>query len=81
PRWENDPEKLGAAPDSVRVVENMDAYCDEGMGEVIVGEPFCKASYVEARRFDVGLNLLLILVIFLLLAFGVDAVEEIKEKH
>nr|GEX45665.1 hypothetical protein [Tanacetum cinerariifolium] len=44
PRWENDPEKLGAAPDSVRVVENMDAYCDEGMGEVIVGEPFCKAS-------------------------------------
>ncbi|GKB19633.1 glycosyl transferase, family 8 protein [Tanacetum coccineum] len=34
------------------VVENMDAYCDEGMGEVIIGEPFCKASYVEARRFD-----------------------------
>nr|GEZ18744.1 hypothetical protein [Tanacetum cinerariifolium] len=29
----------------------------------------------------VGLNLLLILVIFLLLAFGVDAVEEIKDKH
>nr|GEW91474.1 hypothetical protein [Tanacetum cinerariifolium] len=29
----------------------------------------------------VGLNLLLILVIFLLLAFGADAVEEIKEKH
>ncbi|GJY26476.1 hypothetical protein Tco_0401202 [Tanacetum coccineum] len=34
------------------VVENMDAYRDEGMREVIVGEPFCKASYVEARRFD-----------------------------
>nr|GFC80867.1 hypothetical protein [Tanacetum cinerariifolium] len=30
----------------------MDTYCDEGIGEVIVGEPFCKASYVEARRFD-----------------------------
>ncbi|GKE33405.1 hypothetical protein Tco_1452727 [Tanacetum coccineum] len=29
----------------------MDAYRNEGMGEVIVGEPFCKASYVEARRF------------------------------
>nr|GFA24427.1 retrotransposon protein, putative, Ty3-gypsy subclass [Tanacetum cinerariifolium] len=29
----------------------------------------------------VGLNLLLILIIFLLLAFGVDAVEKIKEKH
>ncbi|GJS21684.1 hypothetical protein Tco_0450316 [Tanacetum coccineum] len=34
------------------VVENMDAYRYEGIGEVIVGEPFCKASYVEARRFD-----------------------------
>ncbi|GJT17955.1 hypothetical protein Tco_0876661 [Tanacetum coccineum] len=34
------------------VVENMDAYRDEGMGKVIVGESFCKASYVEARRFD-----------------------------
>ncbi|GJZ90218.1 reverse transcriptase domain-containing protein [Tanacetum coccineum] len=33
------------------VVENMDAYRDEEIGEVIVGEPFCKASYVEARRF------------------------------
>ncbi|GJT82239.1 hypothetical protein Tco_1056581 [Tanacetum coccineum] len=34
------------------VVENMDAYRDERMGEVIVGEPFWKASYMEARRFD-----------------------------
>nr|GEV05925.1 hypothetical protein [Tanacetum cinerariifolium] len=35
---------------------------------------------VEATP-HVGLNLLLILVIFLLLAFGVYVVEEIKEKH
>ncbi|GJV69183.1 hypothetical protein Tco_1484692 [Tanacetum coccineum] len=35
----------------IHFVENMDAYRDEGMGEVIVGESFCKASYVEARRF------------------------------
>ncbi|GJX20711.1 homeodomain-like protein [Tanacetum coccineum] len=34
------------------VVENMDPYLDEGMGDVIVGEPFCKASCVEAKRFD-----------------------------
>ncbi|GJY35144.1 hypothetical protein Tco_0420522 [Tanacetum coccineum] len=34
------------------VVEDMDPYLDEGMGDVIVGEPFCKASCVEARRFD-----------------------------
>ncbi|GJR60441.1 hypothetical protein Tco_1502603 [Tanacetum coccineum] len=34
------------------IVEDMDPYLDEGMGDVIVGKPFCKASYVEARRFD-----------------------------
>ncbi|GJZ69602.1 hypothetical protein Tco_0633152 [Tanacetum coccineum] len=34
------------------VVEDMDPYLDEWMGDVIVGEPFCKASCVEAKRFD-----------------------------
>ncbi|GKC03245.1 hypothetical protein Tco_0994855 [Tanacetum coccineum] len=34
------------------IVEDMDPYLDKGMGDVIVGEPFCKASCVEARRFD-----------------------------
>ncbi|GKC51785.1 hypothetical protein Tco_1074530 [Tanacetum coccineum] len=34
------------------VVEYIDPYLDEGIGDVIVGEPFCKASCVEARRFD-----------------------------
>ncbi|GKA53067.1 homeodomain-like protein [Tanacetum coccineum] len=34
------------------VVEDMDPYLDEGMGDVVVGEPFCKASCVETRRFD-----------------------------
>nr|GEZ83495.1 hypothetical protein [Tanacetum cinerariifolium] len=34
------------------VVEYVDLYLDKGMGDVIVGEPFCKASSVEARRFD-----------------------------
>ncbi|GJS91971.1 reverse transcriptase domain-containing protein [Tanacetum coccineum] len=34
------------------VVEDMDPYLDEGMGNVIVGEPFCKALCVEAKRFD-----------------------------
>ncbi|GKD86971.1 hypothetical protein Tco_1358125, partial [Tanacetum coccineum] len=33
-------------------VENMDGYRDQDMGDVIFGEPFCKASYVEERRFD-----------------------------
>ncbi|GJV64860.1 hypothetical protein Tco_1475688 [Tanacetum coccineum] len=34
------------------VVEDMDPYLDEGIGDVIVGEPFCKASCVKVRRFD-----------------------------
>ncbi|GKB77066.1 retrovirus-related pol polyprotein from transposon TNT 1-94 [Tanacetum coccineum] len=34
------------------VVENMDGYRDQNMGDVIFVEPLCKASYVEARRFD-----------------------------
>ncbi|GJS75036.1 hypothetical protein Tco_0724917 [Tanacetum coccineum] len=34
------------------VVENMDGYRDQDMGDVILKEPFCKASCVEARRFD-----------------------------
>nr|GFA38293.1 hypothetical protein [Tanacetum cinerariifolium] len=58
--------------------------CDFKMGARL---DICMMDSVFSLLFDydfegvVGLNLLLILVIFLLLAFGVDAVEEIKEKH
>ncbi|GKB41514.1 hypothetical protein Tco_0886456 [Tanacetum coccineum] len=34
------------------LVENMDGYRDQDMGDIVLGEPFCKASCVEARRFD-----------------------------
>ncbi|GJR01794.1 uncharacterized mitochondrial protein-like protein [Tanacetum coccineum] len=34
------------------VMENMDAYRDEGMGDIIVGRPFCREACVKARRFD-----------------------------
>ncbi|GJW29565.1 hypothetical protein Tco_0046440 [Tanacetum coccineum] len=34
------------------VLENMDAYRDEGMGDVIVGEPFLREVGIKARRFD-----------------------------
>nr|GEU75066.1 hypothetical protein [Tanacetum cinerariifolium] len=34
------------------VVENMDGCRDQDMGDVIFGEPFYKASCVEARRYD-----------------------------
>nr|GEW31847.1 glycosyl transferase, family 8 [Tanacetum cinerariifolium] len=33
-------------------VEVLDPYLDEGIRDVIFGEPFCKASCVEARSFD-----------------------------
>ncbi|GKC76636.1 hypothetical protein Tco_1127410, partial [Tanacetum coccineum] len=32
------------------VIENMDAYRDEGMGDVIVGKPFCREICVKTRR-------------------------------
>ncbi|GKB34489.1 hypothetical protein Tco_0879431 [Tanacetum coccineum] len=35
-----------------RVLENMDAYRDEGMGDVIFGEPFLSEVGIKARRFE-----------------------------
>ncbi|GKA13690.1 hypothetical protein Tco_0693336 [Tanacetum coccineum] len=34
------------------VLEDTDAYRDEGMGDVIVGEPFLREIGIKARRFD-----------------------------
>nr|GEW19784.1 hypothetical protein [Tanacetum cinerariifolium] len=34
------------------VLENMDAYRDEGMGDIIVGEPFLKEVGIKARWFE-----------------------------
>ncbi|GJW77991.1 putative reverse transcriptase domain-containing protein [Tanacetum coccineum] len=33
------------------VLENMDAYRDEGMGDVIFGEPFLRKADIKAKRF------------------------------
>ncbi|GJV40662.1 homeodomain-like protein [Tanacetum coccineum] len=34
------------------VLENMDAYRNEGMGDVIVGEPFLREVRIKAKRFE-----------------------------
>nr|GEZ84286.1 hypothetical protein [Tanacetum cinerariifolium] len=34
------------------VVENMDCYHDEGIGDIIVGKLFCKEPCIKANRFD-----------------------------
>ncbi|GJZ95649.1 hypothetical protein Tco_0667983 [Tanacetum coccineum] len=34
------------------VIEDMDHYRDEEMGDMIVGKPFCEVSCVETKRFD-----------------------------
>nr|GEW78216.1 hypothetical protein [Tanacetum cinerariifolium] len=34
------------------IIENIDAYRDKDMGDVIFGKPFCRVAVVEARRFD-----------------------------
>ncbi|GJT45968.1 hypothetical protein Tco_0954683 [Tanacetum coccineum] len=33
-------------------LENMDAYCDDGIGDVIFGEPFLRGVGIRTRRFD-----------------------------
>nr|GFD33723.1 hypothetical protein [Tanacetum cinerariifolium] len=50
-------------------------------GSIPTAGPFAAEVRTDSDVVPVGLNLLLILVIFLQLAFGVDVVEEIKEKH
>ncbi|GJW46874.1 ribonuclease H-like domain, reverse transcriptase, RNA-dependent DNA polymerase [Tanacetum coccineum] len=44
-------EGLNEYPDFA-VVENMDSYRDEGMGDIIVGRLFCKEACIKANRFD-----------------------------
>ncbi|GJV13577.1 retrovirus-related pol polyprotein from transposon TNT 1-94, partial [Tanacetum coccineum] len=34
------------------VMEYMDAYRDEGMGDIIAGRPFCREACVKERRYD-----------------------------
>ncbi|GJW34402.1 hypothetical protein Tco_0054434 [Tanacetum coccineum] len=34
------------------ILEDIDAYRDEGMGDVIFGEPFLKEIGIKARRFE-----------------------------
>nr|GEV35127.1 hypothetical protein [Tanacetum cinerariifolium] len=34
------------------VIKNMDAYRDDGMGDIIIGRPFCSKACVKTRRFD-----------------------------
>ncbi|GJV08513.1 hypothetical protein Tco_1346169 [Tanacetum coccineum] len=38
--------------DEYPILENMDAYCDDGIGDIIIGRLFCRKTCVKARRFD-----------------------------
>nr|GEY43409.1 hypothetical protein [Tanacetum cinerariifolium] len=40
-----------------RKIQDMDPFLEEGIGDVIVREPFCKALCVEASRFDGIINI------------------------
>nr|GEW64680.1 hypothetical protein [Tanacetum cinerariifolium] len=40
-----------------KVLEDMDAYRDEGMGDVIVDEPFLREIRIKARRFNGMINI------------------------
>ncbi|GJX92632.1 integrase, catalytic region, zinc finger, CCHC-type containing protein [Tanacetum coccineum] len=45
-------ENLDTEIDDYPILEDMDTYRDEGMGDVIVGEPFLREVRIKARRFD-----------------------------
>ncbi|GJX08376.1 hypothetical protein Tco_0196308 [Tanacetum coccineum] len=47
----NDDEEIEGI-DEYPIVENMDTYRDEGIGDVIVGKPFCKEICVKSWQFD-----------------------------
>ncbi|GJZ43221.1 hypothetical protein Tco_0590476 [Tanacetum coccineum] len=54
------------------IVENMDSYRDQDMRDAIFGEPLCKASCMEARRFDGLITIHNGLSIRRILVFGYD---------
>nr|GEV08353.1 putative reverse transcriptase domain-containing protein [Tanacetum cinerariifolium] len=44
--------RVGNEKIMLKIIENMDAYRDDGMGDVIVGKTFCKEVCIKTRRFD-----------------------------
>nr|GEW71128.1 homeodomain-like protein [Tanacetum cinerariifolium] len=44
--------RLDEYPSYFDLVEDMDYYRDDGMGDVIVGKPFCKEVRVKTKRFE-----------------------------
>ncbi|GJW87155.1 hypothetical protein Tco_0162495 [Tanacetum coccineum] len=44
------------------VIENMDAYRDEGMGDVILGEPFLREVGIKTKRFKEGLPFTMVMI-------------------
>ncbi|GKB23553.1 hypothetical protein Tco_0862954 [Tanacetum coccineum] len=45
-------DELNVGIDDYPILENMDAYRDEGMGDVIFGEPFLREVGIKTRRFE-----------------------------
>ncbi|GJW62360.1 hypothetical protein Tco_0111695 [Tanacetum coccineum] len=45
-------DELDTEIDDYPILENMDAYCDDGMGDVIFGEPFLREVGIKTRRFE-----------------------------
>ncbi|GKD29012.1 homeodomain-like protein, partial [Tanacetum coccineum] len=48
---------VGTVVTGFAVLEDMDAYRDEGMGDVIVGEPFLREVEIKARWFDIMITI------------------------
>ncbi|GJU36808.1 mitochondrial proton/calcium exchanger protein-like protein isoform X1 [Tanacetum coccineum] len=45
-------DELNVGIDDYLILENMDAYRDEGMGDVVFGEPFLREVRIKTKRFE-----------------------------
>nr|GEV22718.1 putative reverse transcriptase domain-containing protein [Tanacetum cinerariifolium] len=63
------------------VVENMDGYRDQDVGYVIFGEPFWKASCVEARSFDGFITIHNVIMEYLVKSSKKACILELKQRH
>ncbi|GJX51156.1 hypothetical protein Tco_0278001 [Tanacetum coccineum] len=63
------------------VLEDMDAYRDEGMGDVIVGEPFLREVGIKARRFEGTITLYNVIMEYLVKISKKARILELKQRY
>nr|GEY98282.1 hypothetical protein [Tanacetum cinerariifolium] len=68
-------------PTIKEVMENMDGYRDQDMGDIILEEPFYKASFVEAIWFDGLITILNVIMKYLVKISKKARILELTRRH